>query len=390
MAKIAEPRAGEPIRLVRTSKGEARYRVVLDADPDPKTGKRRQVRSTHGSLTAARDHVAQWRSDRRRGVLVAGDKTKFSDYAEAWIQAKAASPKTRETTIAGYRTHVNNANAAFGNKSLSHIARADVETLMVDYAAKGRTQTSSGYLLRIVSAIFRRAIDEGLVVRNPTRGVEVLGKPAKEREALTPADIAKVRAWLAEDPRSKPLFACWLLTLYGLRRGEVMGLRWSDVDLGVDEPSISIERSRVRLGIGGQAEQVGAPKTRNGYRTLYINEMPALVKALREMREAQLAAYGARQVRDGYLAVWPDGSPYPPHRWSELWEEAITATGVTAVSLHAARHSSVTTMRDAGIPDHIVAEWHGHDENIMRRTYSHAHEKQLRGAGRALEGAYGQ
>lgn len=387
MAAPAKPRKGEPIRLVVTKTGEPRYRVVLDAEPSP-DGKRRQIRSTHPNLSTARDFVRQWKADRSRGTLVAPEKQTFRQHAANWLAAREASSRTRATTITGYKTHVNTANAAFGDKALSKITSADVAALVSEYAAKGRTATSSAYLIRILRAIFREAIEDGVLVRNPAARVEAQGKPVKEREALTAAEVAKVRAWLAEDDQSKPSFACWLLTLYGLRRGEVMGLRWSDISLSGADPTIRIQRSRVRHGVGGQAEQVGAPKTKNGLRTLPIKDMPALVESLRALRKDQLQTFGAEQVRSGYLAVWPDGTPYPPAKWSKLWDAAVAGAKVKRVSLHAARHSSVTTMRDAGVPDHIVAEWHGHDENIMRRVYSHAHGKQLRGAGGALEGAY--
>jgi len=60
---------------------------------------------------------------------------------------------------------------------------------------------------------------------------------------------------------------------------------------------------------------------------------------------------------------------------------------VSAVSLHAARHTSVTVLRDAGVADHLVAAWHGHDEVVMRRTYSHAHPAELSIVGAALASA---
>ena len=67
----------------------------------------------------------------------------------------------------------------------------------------------------------------------------------------------------------------------------------------------------------------------------------------------------------------------------------IQAAGIPEVTLHAARHSSVTAMRDAGVPDHVVAAWHGHDENIMPKAYSHAQPSGLSEAGAILERIFG-
>jgi integrase len=79
------------------------------------------------------------------------------------------------------------------------------------------------------------------------------------------------------------------------------------------------------------------------------------------------------------------GGPLRPERWTILWREHCKAAGVRAVTLHAAGHSSVTAMRDAGVADHVVAAWHGHDEYIMRKVYSHAQAEGLAAAGTALE-----
>jgi len=128
-------------------------------------------------------------------------------------------------------------------------------------------------------------------------------------------------------------------------------------------------------------------KTKRGRRTL---PLPAdVLSALRKLRESQAAEFGFEQVRTGYLAVDELGEPYRPERWSDLWTKLCTAAGVQAVTLHGARHSSVTAMRKAGVPDDVVAAWHGHDEVVMRRTYSHPDHDGLAAAGRALATLFG-
>jgi integrase len=72
-----------------------------------------------------------------------------------------------------------------------------------------------------------------------------------------------------------------------------------------------------------------------------------------------------------------------------MWRRHCLAAGVPAVRLHEARHSSVTAMRAAGVPDHVVAAWHGHNEVVMRRTYSHPDAEALAEAGRRLAAVTG-
>jgi integrase len=84
-------------------------------------------------------------------------------------------------------------------------------------------------------------------------------------------------------------------------------------------------------------------------------------------------------VRDGYVAVDEAGEPVKPYHWSKRWAQLCREAGIRPVTLHAARHPSVTAMRTTGaIPDHVIAEWHGHDEVVMRRTYSHPDESSSR------------
>jgi integrase len=114
-----------------------------------------------------------------------------------------------------------------------------------------------------------------------------------------------------------------------------------------------------------------------------------MVAALRKLREEQAAEFGFEQARSGYPAVNEIGEAMRPERWTDMWREHCVAAGVPVVTLHAARHSSVTAMRDAGVPDHICAPWHGHSEGVMRATYSHAYADEMEGAAKALWTAIG-
>lgn len=422
MPKIWQPREDEPIRLVFTKTGKPRYRVRLDAGRHPKTGKRRQVWSTHDTITAAREYFQAHKTDRNRGQLVTLDRRNrqsFAELAEAWVTGRErgtiTSTKTarlRPNSAAGYRSALRRADAVFGGKPVAEVSEQDIETMLAKIADSGRTRRSAAFTLFVVRAVLKHAVARKIVARSvaETEGIGAAGADSKPREALTALEVTKLRAYLASDRERRladaalraingerdemdkrrrdhfgvdGLYACWLLTIYGLRRSEVLGLRWSDVDLKTK--TLRIERGRVDVNGGKVIE--GKPKTERGARAL---PLPAdVLIALRAMREQQLADFGADQVRTGYLAVDKIGEPIRPEVWTDQWRRHCVAAGVRAVTLHAARHSSVTAMRDRGVADHIVAAWHGHDEVTMRRTYSHAHPDELAAAGEALSEAYG-
>jgi integrase len=373
--RIAQPKDNEPIRLVLTKSGQPRYRATLDSNPGP-DGRRRQVRSTHPTLTKAREHVASHRADRDRGLLLAPDRQSFTAYArQSWLPRKECSPKVREKTLRGHEGALCHAIGAFGSKSLATVTRTDIEKMTSNLVDAGRAQSTLALVLFAVRSVFNDAIEDGLIHRNPAQTVQAAGRKARPRAVPTVEQIRTLRTHLATDR----LYACWLLTLSGLRRSEVMGLRWTDVDLKAR--TLTIRRGRVL--VDGKRTVEDRPKTERGARTL---PLPTdLGQALAQLKNAQAEAFGPEHVRAGHLAVDITGRPMRPERWSDLWREHCLAAGIPEVTLHAARHSSVTAMRDAGVPGHIVAAWHGHDEYIMRKVYSHAQADRLAAAGQALE-----
>lgn len=346
---------------------------------DPSTGKRRQVRESGFATKAeAEKRLAELVDQSGKGSVPARNRETFQTFAESWLAAR--SRRVRPVTVACYRTAITHANAAFGAVPIGDVTRRDVERLAHGMTDRGLAQRTVSITLTVVRSIFARALNDGLIARNPAADVDAVGRPPAERGALSAADLATLRGHLAGDPRC----GLWLLTLYGLRRSEIMGLRWPDVDLV--EGTLSISKGVVADGKGRRSPETPT-KTRKGTRTLPLP--PDVLTALRGLREDQAAEHGFEQVRTGWLAVDELGVPLRPERWSDMWRALCRAAGVEAVTLHVARHSSVTAMRAAGVPDHVVAKWHGHDENVMRGTYTHPEGDALAAAGQALAGVLG-
>jgi integrase len=354
------------------------WSFIADAGKDPETGKRRQIRRGKFATKAdAETELAKLVDQAAIGIVPARRKETFKSYAEQWFATR--SRKVRANTATGYKSALNHAYAAFGSTPLGEVARRDVEQLMHKLTDAGRAQRTVSFVLFVISSVFEDAFHDGLVARNPAARVDAVGRPPKDRAALSDVDMAKLHAHVALDR----LYACWLLTLYGLRRSEVMAIKWSDIDLIAG--TLSVARGVV-ADISGRRSDPTDPKTRRGTRTL---PLPVdVLTALRKLREIQAAEFGFEHVRTGYLAVDELGQPYRPERWSDMWTKLCAAAGVRPVTLHAARHSSVTAMRKAGVPDHMVAAWHGHDEVVMRRTYSHPDAEGLAAAGKALEAVF--
>lgn len=356
------------------------WSYVADAGRDPASGKRRQLKrggfATKGDAEAA---LAALVEQSGRGVVPARRRETFKTYAEAWLATR--SRRVRANTATGYASALNHAYAAFGARPISEVTRGDVEQVAHGMADAGRAARTVSFTLFVIGSVFEDAAQDGLIIRNPAARVSASGRPPREMEAHRDSEWQRLREHLSSDR----LYACWLLTLYGLRRSEVMGMAWSDIDLAAG--MCTVVRGVV-ADVSGKRSAPTGTKTRRGTRTLPLPD--DVLTELRTLRETQAADHGFEHVRTGYLAVDEAGQPYRPERWSDLWRAHCRTAGVRPLTLHAARHTSVTLMRAANVPDHVVAAWHGHDEVVMRRTYSHPDVAGLAAAGTALSGSRDQ
>lgn len=182
------------------------------------------------------------------------------------------------------------------------------------------------------------------------------------------------------------LGGCLALSLLGLRREEVAGLRWSDVDLDAGELRIV----RARVDVNGR-EEVGDPKTARSVRALPIPARElAIVKAMRRTHLRERMAVGVPLVESDLLMTREDGRPLPVREYSRLFVELRDAAGLPAIPLRNVRHSSVSRMRAAGVAADVVAAWHGHSERMTTAVYGRVSDERLAAASAVLSEAVGQ
>lgn len=252
---------------------------------------------------------------------------------------------------------------------------ADPERPKVAGGVSARTVVS---MLVVLSSALDDAMAQGLVARNVARLVKRPKIANAEMSAWTSEQAAAFRTHISSDR----LAACWLLTLAGFRRSEVLGLRWADVDL--DAGTVSIAQGRVVVG-GGTA--TGDPKSTRSRRTL---PMPlAVIAALRGFKTRQAEEHlslGGGWPNTGLVAVNADGSPIRPETYSKAFAAHCAAAGVPVIRLHDARHTAASQLLEAGVPVATVAKWLGHDPAVLLRTYAHVPDDALAAVGDALLG----
>lgn len=234
-------------------------------------------------------------------------------------------------------------------------------------------------MLTILSSALTTAMKRGLVARNVAQLVDRPAIEHREMSTWTPQQVERFR----EHVRGDRLYACWLLTLAGWRRSEVLGLAWSAVDF--DAGTVSVAQGRVVVRGAGTA--TCAPKSERSRRTLPMPaDVMAALRALSAQQKRERVAFGAAWIDTGLIAVNVDGSPIRPETYSTAFRRHCTAAGVPVIRLHDTRHTAATRMLDSGTTVSAAAKWLGHDPAMTLRVYGHVYEDALASAGDVLLG----
>jgi len=204
---------------------------------------------------------------------------------------------------------------------------------------------------------------------------ESCGSGAQDLDTYTEAEVQALLAAIENDR----IGHAWELALSGLRRGEIAGLRWSNIDFGAK--ALSIVNNRVMAG-GASVEN--DPKSVASRRTLPLpDRLVSVLRSAKARQAAERLELGAGAFE--YVVSNEAGEPYSPAVLSRYWKGAVKAAGVRHIKLHAARHTCATLMHLQGVPIAVIAAWIGHkDASLTMRLYAHSQDEALKAAGATL------
>lgn len=210
------------------------------------------------------------------------------------------------------------------------------------------------------------AVKWGLVARNVAEAVDPPRGQRKEMQALTSADLRRVLN-ACEGTPWHPIFHTLAWT--GLRRSELLGLRWKDIDLLY--ATLRVSQVLHQLNNGRFVYQ--EPKTAKGRRTIALCPSSCIeLRRHRETQERDANLLGTPLTDDSLVFGHPDGSPRSPSTLTLAFRRLTRRLGFTGVRLHDLRHTHATLMMEQGVNPKIVSERLGHASVVITLdTYSH-------------------
>lgn len=366
----------------KAGKTVVRYQLTVDAGVNAETGKRQQVRRRYATEREARAALAEVADAAREGTFVPRRAITVREVCDNYVKGRH---KLRASSKAKLEYDLGPLIERFGDEPVQRLTKAHLDELVADLLAGG-TKTAKGRARRPWGAIavnkftqtaamvLADAQRQGLVARNAAEHVDPVAVSHRSVDTYTEAEVQVLLRSIAGDR----LAHAWELALCGLRRGEIAGLRWTDVDL--DGKTLSITNNRVDAG--GKAVE-NDPKSAMSRRTLWLpDRLQSVLRAARARQAAERLAAGSSYRSGEYVVSNEVGDPYHPQVLSRYWQDAVKAAGLRSIKLHAARHTAATALHLDGVPIAVIAAWIGHkDASLTMRLYAHSQDDALKAAG---------
>ena len=295
-----------------------------------------------------------------------------------WLPAMKP-PTLRGTTWTEYRRKVaSHIVPHLGAVSLQSLGPGHLNAFYAELLASGRVDGAGGLspkTVREIHVILRKSLKDAVRWGHVTQNIADLADPPSQRSAAaarrrrmqtwTPTELHRFLEYDPEDPQ----FYAWVLAATtGMRRSELLGLRWSDVDLGASRLAV-----RQRLASVDGRPELSEPKSNRSGRVIDLDDRTLAVLRGRRAQQAEYRLLCGPAWHDLDLVVSrEDGLWIHPDWFSELFRRRVARVGIPAIRLHDLRHTHATLLLQAGVNPKIVSERLGHHSVAFTLdTYAH-------------------
>lgn len=298
---------------------------------------------------------------------------RFSDYVRHWLEQ--VRRRVDEVTYQGYETLAKSHILPYFDQSgllLQQIARADLQAYLDEKASHGRKDGKGGLSPRsirlhknILHQTLNEAVKNGLITSNPCQLLDLPSVPRYEAGFYTNEQLKA----LLQAAKGDPLYPLiQIAILYGLRRSELLGLKWDSIDFVQKTLTVRHTVSKVTKAVAKDKT-----KTASSYRSFPLTEEAALIfRQLKAEENRNRRLMGAAYQENDYLFKWPDGRPFPPDYVSHHFSRLLKNHDLPHIRFHELRHSCASLLLNSGFTLKDVQEWMGHsDISVTGNIYGH-------------------
>ncbi len=343
------------------------WSFALDVTPDGAVKRSRITTIMMGGKTIgvfdtkreAEEAMSTLAEEIREGTHVEMSRMTTGEYLTRW----AAGVNVRASTRSSYESHCRlYLVPRLGEIPLQALDRPAIKSAYADLTESGSVRTggpltdqTAHHIHVTLHRALEDAVEDRLIPRNPADRAHKAPKTSDrpEHNVWSESQVAD----FLRHVRGDRFFALWRLALMsGARRGELIGLRWSDFDLNAETVTFTRQRSRQ----GGQVME-GPTKTGRGRRTVDLDTVT--IDALEKWAAQQAAdwsEWGDAYEDSGLVFTRENGAPLDPDGTSARWNRHVRASGLVRITIHEARHTHATLLLKAGVPIHVVSQRLGH------------------------------
>ena len=362
--------SGNIVKKAKTRKGQS-WQLTVEMPRDPITGERkRKYKTVTGTKKEADQALRRFITELERGEYIEDNNITVSDWLQKWLEVYIV-PTVSPTTLVGYKGMIRR----YVDPLIGHLQVQEMNALAVQiWVNKLKVSPISGepltagtikHTYHVLRGAMDKAVQAGLIHRSPCAGIQL---PKGEKKKPVIYDETQIQQLLDFARGTEMELIIDLELCMGMRRGELLGLQWQDIDW--EKKQIHIIRSRVAVDGKSVVKQ---PKTESSTRIVDVPEI--LMKKLRAHKVKcmeQKIRVGRRLLEEDFIIVHPNGKPIYPEYVSQMFTKLQKRANLPKCRFHDLRHLCASIMVKQGVEVKVAQERLGHkDITTTMNIYAH-------------------
>ena len=288
-----------------------------------------------------------------KGEYVGKKKLTVGAYLQSWLETYAVTNCTAKT-VQGYKQSINCYTATIASITLQKLDATHIQPIYAGMIKRGLSNRTADALHKALSIALNTAIKQGILKRNPLDNV-IAPKVAKKEVEVWDAETRAKAMTVLKESQYGDFYQLGLMT--GMRRGELAGLKWANVNLANQQLQVVNTLQRIT----GQGLLNGQPKTERSRRSIALSaDTVALLHKIRGRQITDQIEVSDAWTDSGYVFTDASGMPIDPNLATRAFKKVLATAGLPKLTIHGLRHTHATILLEQGVNPKVVSERLGH------------------------------